>query len=76
MITTSGPVDLARICKTDFKREVIWVDGKKNAWRGKFAGAATNAGIIFLIFADETKQELGLLSNYGGVPARNAYWAA
>jgi hypothetical protein len=76
MITTSGPVDIAQIRKTDFKRDVIWAARKNSAWRGKFAGAATDAGIIFLLFSDETKKRLGLLSNYGGIPARDAYWAA
>ena len=76
MIFTSGPVDLTRIRDVDFKREVIWADRSNNAWRGRFAGAATEAGIIFLIFPDETKNLLKLPSNYGGVSARDVYWAA
>jgi hypothetical protein len=76
MILTSGPVTINEIQKTDFKREAIWVDRSNNTWRGRFTGAATEAGIIFLFFSDETKQRLGLLSNYGGVPARDAYWTA
>ena len=76
MIYTSGPVDLALIRNADFKREVIWADRSNSAWRGRFAGAAVEAGIIFLLFPDETKKLLKLPSNYGGVPARDAYWAA
>lgn len=83
-IKVTGPIDLKQIeqayAKREakrrfFGREVIWAVGE-TAWRGRFAGAAVEAGIIFLIFDKATAIQVGLLSSYGGVPVGDAYWAA
>ena len=75
MIEVEGPVLIEEIRPEDIKREVFWVDQSNNAWKGTLKGAAVEAGIIFLFFPEEVVKQLGLPSNYAGVPARDAFWA-